>query len=154
MRTAPTQLIPPEACRIYESLFDDVTRLPGWAVLIDRTAVALARATRTKRQVLVLVLDGVRAHRGARFDLQRSVSALRSLLRSDDTIARVDERTIIVVCNDIAADTDAAQVARRLVAHAELECGIGIALSGGHDDPRSFLTEAVRDARGPRIGAV
>ena len=54
------------------------------------------------------------------------------------------------MCNEIGADSDGAHIARRLLTEAEIECRIGIALSGGHDDPKSLLTEAVRDARAER----
>lgn len=153
MAPDPGRVIPIEACRSYESLFDDRTRLPGWTLLIDRTSVALARAARRDRQAMVVVLDAIRAHPGTSFDLRASVGALRARLRSDDTIARVEDRTLVVVCNEIDADADAAGVARRLVTHVGIDCELGIALSGGHDDAISLLTQAVRDARGAHVVA-
>jgi len=145
------QVIPPAASRTYESLFDTQTRLPGWPLLIDRTSVALARAARNKSQVMIAVLGDVRAHRELATDIRAVVASLRERLRMDDTIARVDERTLIVVGNQVDADADAAQIVRRLVAHARIDCTIGISLSGGHDDARSLLSTAVREARAARM---
>jgi GGDEF domain-containing protein len=141
------QVVPVAACKTYDSLFDAVTRLPGWPILLDRTAVALSRASRLESQVMIVVLDDVKAFRGATLDLRAAVAALRERLRADDAVARVDERTLIVVCNDVKLDADAAQIARRLVAHSGIDANLGIALSGGHDDPKSLLTDAVRNAR-------
>jgi GGDEF domain-containing protein len=151
MVTSTEQVIPAVACTTYEALFDVATRLPGWPIVLDRTAVALARASRLESQVMIVVLDDVKAFRGATIDLPGAVAALRERLRADDTVARVDERTLIVVCNDVKLDVDAARIARRLVAHSGVDANLGIALSGGHDDPKSLLTEAVRDAREHRV---
>jgi hypothetical protein len=152
MTPASSQVIPAAACRTYESLFDSVTRLPGWPILIDRTAMALARCERRGSQVLVLVLEDVRSDRGVPIHVRVAAAALQACVRTEDTIARVDERTIVVVCNEIGADSDGAQIARRLLTRAGLECRMGIALSGGHDDPKSLLTTAVRDVREQRAG--
>jgi GGDEF domain-containing protein len=142
-----TRAVPPDACRTYESLFDAETRLPGWVLLLDRTEVALTRAARNGTQVLVAVIHRPRTHSGRKADMGATATAIRSQLRRDDTIARVDADTLVVVCNDLEADTDAAQVARRFVAHAQVVCDLGITLSGGHDDARSLLDLVVRDAR-------
>ena len=60
-------------------------------------------------------------------------------------IARVDERTIVIVCVEIGTNSDGAGIARRLLTSAGLECRMGIA-ERGHDDPKSLLTATVRDA--------
>jgi GGDEF domain-containing protein len=140
------QAVPVDACRTYESLFDPETGLPGWVLLLDRTEVALTRATRNGTQVLVAVIHQPRVPSGRKADMGETADAIRSQLRRDDTIARVDPDTLVVVCNDLEADTDAAQVARRFVAHARVTCDLGITLSGGHDDARSLLELVVRDA--------
>jgi len=140
------QVVPADACRTYEALFDAETHLPGWVLLLDRTEVALTRAARNGTQVLVAVIHRPRVTGGHRPDMGETAAAIRSQLRRDDTIARVDADTLVVVCNDLEADTDAAQVARRFVAHARVTCDLGIALSGGHDDARSLLDLVVRDA--------
>jgi GGDEF domain-containing protein len=144
------QVIPPAASRTYEALFDAATRLPGWPLLIDRTAVALTRARRNGSQVLVAVLGDVRAHRELVIDVRAVVATLRDQLRGDDTIGRVDERTLIIVCNDVSFDSDAAQIVRRLIANSNIDCTMGISLSAGHDDARSLLTAAVRDGQQQR----
>jgi len=143
--------VPAEACRLYESLFDPETRLPGWVLLIDRTEVALTRAARNGTQVLVAVIYRPLVRAGLKADMGDTAAAIRSQLRRDDTIARVDPDTMVVVCNDLEADTDAAQVARRFVAHARVTCDLGITLSGGHDDARSLLALVVRDAHDQQL---
>lgn len=146
-----TQAVPVDACRTYESLFDPETRLPGWVLLLDRTEVALTRAARNGTQVLVAVIHRPRAAGGRKANMGETATAIRSQLRRDDTIARVDDDTLVVVCNDLEADTDAAQVARRFVAHARVTCDLGIALSGGHDDARSLLDLVVHDAHSHQV---
>ena len=130
----------------YEALFDPLTGLPRWALLIDRTDVALARARRVNRKVAVFVLDDVKTSSGAAPDIERFVTKLRGNVRSDDTIARVADHTFVVVCNNIGRDKDAALVAQRLVQNTEVVCRLGISLSGDDEDASALLTSAVKQA--------
>lgn len=145
------QAIPVSAYRTYESLFDPGTHLPGWVLLLDRTTVALARAARNDKQVMVAVLSNPHDYQGARADMKATTTIIRAHLRRDDTLARIDERTLVVVCNDLQADADAAKIARRLLSLARVQCDLGIVLSGGHDDPRSLLNLVLRDAQEQRL---
>ena len=52
----------------YDALFDPITGLPQWALLVDRTEVALARALRVSCKVAVCVLDDVQADTDAHSD--------------------------------------------------------------------------------------
>jgi GGDEF domain-containing protein len=146
MQRVTSSVIPSEDCAQYEALFDPATRLPRWALLLDRTEVALARAQRVNRKVAVFVLDDVQSFSGALPDMARFVVALQGKVRSDDTIARVAERTFVVVCNNIGRDKDAALVAQRLVQHTDVVCRLGIALSGAGDDAPTLLSSAVKQA--------
>ncbi|MET0628861.1 MAG: hypothetical protein ABW033_10425 [Acidimicrobiia bacterium] len=145
------QAIPVSAYRTYESLFDPGTHLPGWVLLLDRTTVALARAARNDKQVMVAVLSHPHDYTGARADMKATTTIIGAHLRRDDTLARVDEHTLVVVCNDLKADADAAKIARRLLSLARVQCNLGIVMSGGHDDPRSLLDLVMRDAREQRL---
>src|SRR3990170_845517 len=104
MQRLTSNVIPHDDCKQYEGLFDAVTGLPRWALLLDRTEVALARAQRANRKVAVFVLADVQTFSGAVTDVQRFVAALRGKVRSDDTIARVADQTFVIICNNIGRD--------------------------------------------------
>lgn len=146
MQRLTSDVIPPDDFKQYEGLFDPKTGLPRWALLLDRTEVAIARAQRMNRKVAVFVLDDVKTRGGAVPDVQRFVAFLRSKVRSDDTIARVADQTFVIICNNIGRDKDAALVAQRLVQDTDVVCRFGIALSSGDDDASSLLTSAVKQA--------
>jgi GGDEF domain-containing protein len=139
-------VVPSEDRAQYDALFDPQTGLPRWALVLDRTEVALARAQRVNRKVAAYALDDVQTHSGSTPDVGRFVSMLRDQLRSDDTIGRVAEQTFIVVCNNIGRDKDAALVAQRLVQNADVVCRLGIALSSSGDDAATLLGTAIRQA--------
>jgi GGDEF domain-containing protein len=126
----------------HRSLLDSLTGLPRGTLLIDRTTVALARARRHGRDVALFVLDDPRFPTGAH-DVRRVAEVLSSALRPDDTLARIATRQFAVVCNDMRADEDAAQVARRLVYQCGLVCGLGVALSTAHDTPEALIERAL-----------
>jgi len=130
----------------YDALFDPATGLPHWALLIDRTEVALARALRVNCKVAVCVLDDVQADTAATPDVEQFVAQLRGSLRSDDTIGRIGDRTFVVVCNNIGRDKDAGMVAQRLLENFDVECRVGVVLSRGGDDASTLLTSAVKQA--------
>jgi GGDEF domain-containing protein len=138
--------IPNDEREQYEALFDRVTGLPRWALLLDRTRVALARAQRVNRRVAVYVLDDVQTLSGSIPNIERFVAALRGKVRSDDTIARVADQTFVVMCNDLGRDQDAELVAQRLVQNNDVMCRLGIALSSGGDDAPTLLTTAIKEA--------
>ena len=127
----------------YETLLDSLTGLPRWGLLIDRTAVAIARAERAGTEVAVFVVE--QPHFADRaYDVLRVVQALQERLRPDDTLARIGEQRFAIVCNDIRADQDAAQVARRLVYDSGLTCaGLGVALSGTDERPEHVIARAL-----------
>jgi GGDEF domain-containing protein len=134
----------------YETLLDSLTGLPRWGLLIDRTAVAIARAQRAGNTVAVFVLDD--PHFPDRpYDILSVVQALKQRIRPDDTLARIGDRRFAVVCNDIQADEDAALVARRLVYASGLVSGLGVALGNDHDPPELVIARALLAAigRGP-----
>jgi GGDEF domain-containing protein len=131
----------------YETLLDSLTGLPRWGLLIDRTAVATARARRSGKTLAVFVLEDPhfpdRPH-----DILAVVQALQSRIRTDDTLARIGERRFAVVCNDIQADEDAALVARRLVYASGLVSGLGVALGNDQDPPEVVIARALLAAVG------
>jgi hypothetical protein len=130
----------------YQRLFDRETNAPQWPLLVDRISVGLARALRTNREVAVIVLDQPR-----RFD-QRPIEAIELVqrlvgrVRADDTVARIAERTFVVVCNEISRDVDAAMIARRLLEESEITAHLGLALGVPTDTPDRLLSRALYQA--------
>ena len=129
----------------YEEFLDELTGLPTWTLLLDRTTVALARARRTGNEIAVFVLEDPRIGRRAR-DLAGVAGILQAKLRPDDTLARIGERRLAVVLNEIRVDSDAASVARRLIYTAGIVCGLGVAMGGIDDTPESTIARAMREA--------
>jgi len=126
----------------YETLLDSLTGLPRWGLLIDRTAVALGRAARAGTEVAVFVLDD--PHFADRpHDVLAVARTLQDRIRPDDTLARIGDRRFAVVCNDIRADEDAAQLARRLVWDSGLLCGLGVAIGNTDEAPEHVIARAL-----------
>lgn len=126
----------------YETLLDSLTGLPRWGLLIDRTAVALARARRAGTTVAVFVIDEPHFP-DQPYDVLAVTKALRDRLRPDDTLARIGDRRFAVVCNDIGEDQDAALVAGRLIWGIGIVCGLGIALGNDDDPPELVIARAL-----------
>jgi GGDEF domain-containing protein len=128
----------------HEMLLDKLTGLPRWALLIDRTGVALARARRTGNQVAVFVLDDPRFDSGPP-DILRVAEVLKSRVRPDDTLARIGDRRFAVLCNEIQ-DGDAALVARRLISGTGIRCSLGVALGDNDEPPDAVIGRALLEA--------
>jgi GGDEF domain-containing protein len=128
------------------ALFDGETGLPGPALLLDRIDMALARARSLHFQVGALCLHNVQALGGAPLAMSAIAGRLRNDLRVDDTLARLCDRTFVVVCNDVERDEDATPIAQRLVLRAGVACRLGIALGLPSDHPLEVIARAVNAA--------
>jgi diguanylate cyclase (GGDEF)-like protein/PAS domain S-box-containing protein len=101
-----TDVVQAEDLLTYAALHDNLPGLPNRALLVDRLDAALARSGRDGREVAVLFcdLDGFKrvndtgGHAAGDAVLLETARRLNSLLRKDDTIARVggDEFVIVV----------------------------------------------------------
>jgi GGDEF domain-containing protein len=140
------------AVRHHRQLLDGLTSLPGPALLIDRTRVAIARAGRAQRTVGVIVFDDVRRADGRSQDFVTFVDLLRRSVRGDDTVARLDGLTFVVVLNDISDPDRPARVAQRLLQSAGVQCRLGIALGTAPTSAEELLSIALREARAPLGG--
>ena len=103
----------------YRSLFDPITGLPKRALLRDRLTLALARTRRSSRFVGLLSIsvtfDGLRTNEGVVHALTAISIRLTSLLRRDDTAARVEDAcAFILVCNDLTTQDQLDHIAERL----------------------------------------
>jgi GGDEF domain-containing protein len=126
----------------YGSLFDEGTGLPtGWGFLFDRLEVALARTRRMGTLVAVFVLDEPRLPTEHRFE--QVVTSLRAQLRAGDTIARIGEHRLAIVCTDIRRDDEAAQLARRMLSDAGVLCMLGVALGDADDTSDQLLARGI-----------
>ena len=102
----------------YLELFDPVTTLPTRLLFQDRCRVALARARRRTSSIGVVVVttDGTAAvdQRARDTALRRIAFGVITVLRGDDTVARIDDDTIVALCNDIRREEDLDGIRARL----------------------------------------
>jgi diguanylate cyclase (GGDEF)-like protein/PAS domain S-box-containing protein len=144
------------------ALSDTVTGLPNRAFLTGHLEQALRAAGEHDRQVVVLALgiDRFKAinetlgHTVGDALLQAAGERIRGLLTGDDLLARLGGDEFVVVCEGLETDTEAAQLAGRLVdAFGQpVDCGeeepvfvsvsIGVALGGAGADAATLLRDA------------
>jgi diguanylate cyclase (GGDEF)-like protein len=144
------------------ALHDPVTGLANRRLLFDRLQHALTRANRQAGRVAVLYCDvdhfkrinDTFGHRAGDLVLQDVARRLESVLREDDTLARVGGDEFVVVFEELSDATEATRIAERarlamsipvVVDGQELEItgSIGVALSGrAGEDVDSLLRRA------------
>jgi diguanylate cyclase (GGDEF)-like protein/PAS domain S-box-containing protein len=104
------------------ALHDALTALPNRTLFTDRLRGAVARARRTGSHTAVLMLgvDGFKAvnekfGRNAGDDLLSTIAhRLRSEIRAGDTVARLGGDEFVILCEGLAGERDAIQVADKL----------------------------------------
>ena len=141
---------------------DPLTALANRALFADRLEQSLARATRRLRPLVLLFLDidnfkDVNDQFGHAYGDQLLVVAadrLRSVLRGEDTAARIGGDEFTVLLDDVAGEDEAIEIAERIgAALAEpvalgghevfITASIGIAVSAaGTESPESLLRKA------------
>ena len=147
-----------------EGMFDPLTGLPARALLMDRLEQAIFRSARSGDPVAIFVIDlealsrvGAAVGSDAAEALLREVAlSIRYTMRRTDTVARLGELRIAVVCE--APDRGIATIVERVsrVARETLDLGegqdqldsvIGIAFADGTIGPGEALerAEAARD---------
>jgi GGDEF domain-containing protein len=106
----------------YRALFQAGTWLVRPPLLRDRLEVALARAQRLNKQVVVLFVDvhvpnEYTSGQGKTLDLLPLIAGrLRSAVRIDDTVGSVGANEFVVICNDITDEHDLDLIVARLEA--------------------------------------
>jgi GGDEF domain-containing protein len=133
----------------YARMFDGVTGLPSWPLLIDRTHIALQRAARHDLVVAVVVLDDVRRGSSTSPDFSTFVSLLRDAVHTDDTVARIGGCTFVAVLNDVSNRDTVATTTGEIVAGFGVTCRVGIAFGAAPCDAAGLIDEAIRDAAPP-----
>lgn len=155
---APTAYLTEEAKRDVDvwqaALYDPVTGLPERALLLDRIALALARARRQKSEVAVLLLaidrlDNDHADRLLREFAERTLNAIRDT----DTAARFGAAEFAVLCDGVT-DRDTLMIVAARIASAlskpfavaggaiELDVGMEVLLVNGETPPLALLDMA------------
>ena len=113
-----------EAQLAHRALHDPLTGLPNRPLLLDRLALALARLDRRPSQLALLFLDIDRfklvndsfGHDAGDRVLIEVAERLQHAMRPGDTVARLGGDEYVLVCEDVAGEADAAEIARRLQA--------------------------------------
>ncbi|MDQ3547253.1 MAG: EAL domain-containing protein [Chloroflexota bacterium] len=110
-----------QAILLKQALYDQLTGLPSRALLLDRTARALAQAKRHDRNVAVLFLDldnfkvvnDSLGHAHGDNLLKQVAARLNSCLRDGDTAARLGGDEFAILLPEVADIEGAVEVARR-----------------------------------------
>jgi diguanylate cyclase (GGDEF)-like protein/PAS domain S-box-containing protein len=107
----------------YAAIHDQLTGLPNRELFMDRLEMALRRIGRTGHQVAVIFLDLDRfklindslGHDVGDQVLEAVADRLGTVMRASDTLARFGGDEFTVLCDDVAGEDDAIELAQRLV---------------------------------------
>lgn len=143
------------------ALHDDLTGLPNRALWSDRLETALAAAARDQSLVGLLYVDidhfkSINDNYGHAVGdevLQAIARRLSSLVRLEDTVARIGGDEFVVLCPTLSAPADGTRLAARIqqAMLPPVQAGgrmlsptvsVGVASAVGGDDPRIVLRRA------------
>jgi len=138
----------------FQASHDALTNLPNRLLFFDRLSLAILHAQRHRQRLAVMFLDldhfkrindGL-GHPAGDEVLVQVAERLRSCLRGDDTVARLGGDEFIFLAPDVAKESDAAGLARKILAllsesltvagqeiHLTASLGVGIYPSDGTD---------------------
>jgi diguanylate cyclase (GGDEF)-like protein len=157
---------------LHAALYDSVTGLPERALLLDRIALALARARRIDAEValLLLAVEDVEALKD-RLGVSQGDRVLRELagraaraVRDTDTVARFGPADFAILCEGVGDRDTLMLVATRVAAalakpftvrfgELELDIGMELLLVSGETPPMQLLDmaeQALSDTRARR----
>ena len=141
---------------------DALTGLPNRALLLERLRHALPRTLRSDRTIALLFLDLDRfkaindtwGHEAGDQVLCTIAARIDESLRPFDTVARLGGDEFVVLCEDVAGEDAAMEIARRLRAslarpidvggeYLAVSASVGVALPDGmSEDPEELLHAA------------
>lgn len=145
------------------ALHDPLTGLPNRRLLADRLEQAMERSRRSGRNVAILFcdLDGFKhvndahGHRAGDDVLVALASRLQSVVRPQDTLARVAGDEFVILCEALPGADRAARIAQRTLgvldapfhieqvpAPVEIGMSVGVALAGDEDTLASAVARA------------
>jgi diguanylate cyclase (GGDEF)-like protein len=150
-----------EEALLRHALHDSLTGLPNRVLLLDRLAMSLARAKRRRARVGVLFLDldrfklfnDSRGHAAGDILLRGVAERLQMAIRPGDTVARFGGDEFVVVCDELADETEALRVGERVLRSVRepfavgpeevfLSASLGIALAEADSDADALLGDA------------
>lgn len=154
---------------LQSALHDPVTGLPERGLLLDRMALALARARRSSDDVAMLLLavedlDAIRERLGASQGdrvLRDLAERLARAVRDTDTVARFGPADFAILCEGVADKETLMVVAGRVASNLsqpyavrfgtiDLDIGMEVLLVGGETPPLALLDmaeQALADTR-------
>ena len=150
--------------------FDDLTGLPGRALLEDRVRVAQARAARNGDRVALVFIDvspmsqanHALGHATSNNVLRMLARRLLRSIRASDTVARVDRDSFVLVLDDVNDDSAAFMLAERVrealtqtplwtsAGELAVEAHFGLAVGDAEMPLPDLLGRAESAARRPR----
>lgn len=146
-----------------EALHDPLTGLPNRRLFLDRLHQALNRAQRRPSSVALLFLDVDRlkfindtlGHDAGDRALIALADRLREAVRGADTLARLSGDEFVVLCEDLAEDTEAVALSDRIQTAVAQAClpntqgaelrmttSVGIAIARGGEQAEDLLRNA------------
>jgi hypothetical protein len=118
--------------------------LPGPAALLEQLALAIARSVDRQREVAVLVVVETEHTDDAAWGrLRGAATHLEHVLRPDDTIVQVDERTLVAICGEVANSRDADLLAERAMKDIGVSCTMAVTMSGKCRNSFELLKQAL-----------
>jgi diguanylate cyclase (GGDEF)-like protein/PAS domain S-box-containing protein len=133
---------------MFQAYHDSLTALPNRSLIVDRLNVALSRAKRRRKPAAVMVIDvdhfelinTTFGHGIADRLLKEFADRLNACVREEDSVGRFGSDEFMVVLAEMAAETDAAIAAQRVLdsishqfvieGHAiDVKASIGISVS-------------------------
>ena len=144
---------------------DTLTSLPNRQLFLDRLKQALASACRNRRRVGVLYLDLDRfkavndtlGHTIGDLLLQQTAERFRSVIRAQDTVARLSGDEFAIVLTELGSVEHAELVAMKLIElvrqpymidghEVRVSCSVGVVAYPDHSDNQAMLLRMADDA--------
>ncbi|HZQ86030.1 MAG TPA: diguanylate cyclase [Acidimicrobiales bacterium] len=146
----------------HRAAHDHLTELPNRQWFVERLNQALARARRDRSMlgVFFVDLDGFKSindelgHHAGDEVLFAAAGRISRVIRPEDTLARYGGDEFTILCENLANDNDAEEIARRVLGSfdrgfvtsagaASLSASVGVALiKGGRSSPSAVLQAA------------